>query len=159
MKVFGCTAFKHIDQDKFSYKVTKEVFVGYSEDSEAYILYNPYSKKILFSRKVFFDETFLNSLAANPSQNILAFVTEKLARKQVLPETQKHFCEKSSVPNLPTDTLDYFKFQKTPSTVDVVSFESIDVIESRFFSQSRIGRVIKPPAYLDDYVLLTDASD
>ena len=52
LKVSGCTAFKHIEthQDKFSNKATKEIFVGYSKDSEAYILYNPYSKMTSFSR-------------------------------------------------------------------------------------------------------------
>ena len=60
LKVFGCTAFKHIEthQDKLFDKATKEVFVGYSEDSEAYILYNPFSKKTSFSRNVSFDEIF-----------------------------------------------------------------------------------------------------
>ena len=45
LKVFGCTALKHTEtqQVKLSDKATKDVFVGYSEDSEAYILYNPYS--------------------------------------------------------------------------------------------------------------------
>ena len=90
LKVFGCTAFKHIEthQDKLSDKATKEVFVGYSEDSEAYILYNPYSKKTSFSRNVSFDETSFDFFAAHPSQNIRAFVTEKPAPKQVLTETQ-----------------------------------------------------------------------
>ena len=39
LKVFGCTAFKHIEthQDKLSDKATKELFVAYSEDSEAYV--------------------------------------------------------------------------------------------------------------------------
>ena len=94
-KIFGCTAFKHIEkhQDKISDKATKEVFVGYSEDSEAYILYNPYSKKTSFSRNVSFDETSFDFFAAHPSQNIRAFVTERPAPKQVLPETQKHFAK------------------------------------------------------------------
>ena len=50
LKVFGYTAFKHIElqEDKLSDKATKESFVGYSEDSEAFILYNPYSKKLCF---------------------------------------------------------------------------------------------------------------
>ena len=60
LKTFGCTAFKHIEtqQDNLSDRATKDVFVGYSEDSEAYLLYNPYSKKTSFSRNVSFDETF-----------------------------------------------------------------------------------------------------
>ena len=79
LKVFGCTAFKHIEthQDKLSDKATKEVFVGYSEDSEAYILNNPYSKKTSFSRNVSFDETSFDFFAAHTSQNIRAFVTKK----------------------------------------------------------------------------------
>ena len=98
LKVFGCTAFKlnETHQDKVSDKATEELFVGYSEDSEAYILYNSYSKMTSFSRNVSFDETSFNSFEApHPSQNIQAFVTEKPASKQGLPETQKHFCEKS----------------------------------------------------------------
>ena len=161
LKVFGCPAFKHIEthQDKLSDKATKEVFVGYSEDSEAYILYNPYSKKTSFSRNVSFDETSFDFFAAHPSQNIRAFVTKKPAPKQVLTETQKLFYEMSSVPILPTETLNDFETETTPSPVDVVSSGNIDANESSAFLRSRSGRVIKPPAYLDDYVLLTDDGD
>ena len=74
-------------QDKLFDKATKEVFVCCSEVSEAYILYNPYSKKTSFSRNVSFDETSFDFFAAHPSQNIRAFVTEKPAPKQVLLET------------------------------------------------------------------------
>ena len=161
LKDFGCTAFKHIEtsSDKFSNEATKEVFVGYSDDFEAYILYNSYSKKTSFSRNVSFEETSFDSFAAHPRQNIRAFVTEKPAPKQVLPETKKHFCEKSSVPILPTETLNDFETETTPSHVDVVSSENIDAFGTSVLSQSRSGSVIKPPAYLDEYVLLTDDSD
>ena len=47
------------------------------------------------------------------------------------------------------------KLKKTPSPVD----ENIDATKSSVFSQSGSGLVIKPPAYLDDYVLSTDVSD
>ena len=52
-----------------------------------------------------------------------------------------------------------FETETTPSPVDVVSSENNEAIESSVFLRSRSGRVIKPPAYLDDYVLLTDDSD
>ena len=52
-----------------------------------------------------------------------------------------------------------FETETTFSTVDVVSSENIDANESSAFLRSRSGRVIKPPAYLDDYVLLTDDGD
>ena len=74
-------------------------------------------------------------------------------------ETQKHFCEKSSVPILPTETLNDFETETIPFPVDVVSSENNDAKESSAFLRSRSGRVIKPPVYLDDYVLLTDDSD
>ena len=67
------------------------MFVGYSEDSEAYVLYNPYSKEISYSRNVIFDETSFDSFAAHPSQNIRAFVTEKPAPKQVFQFCLKHW--------------------------------------------------------------------
>ena len=95
LQVFGCTAFKHIEtqQDKLSDETTKEVSVGYSENSEAYILYNPYSKKTSFSRNVAFDETSFDSFTAHTSQNIRAFATEKPTPKQVLPEDLTIFAE------------------------------------------------------------------
>ena len=158
---FGYNFFKHKEthQDKLSERAIKEVFVCYSVDSETYDLYNPYSKKTSFSRNVSFNETSFDFFAAHPSQNIRAFVTEKQALKHVLPETQKNFCEKSSVPILPTETLNDFESEATPSHVDIVSSENNDTNEGRAFLRSRSGRVIKPPAYLDDYVFLTDDGD
>ena len=75
-------------QEKLSDKATREVFVGYSEDSEAYILYISYSKKFFFSRNVSFDETSFDSFATHSSQNIRALVTEKPEPKELLPETE-----------------------------------------------------------------------
>ena len=146
LKVLGCTPFKHIEThpDKLSYKATKEVFVGYSEGSEAYILYNSYSEKTTFSRNLSFDEIFFDTFAAHPSENIRAFVTEKLASKQVLPETQKHFCDKSSVPILPTETLKDFETETTPSPVDVVFSENINAIESSVFCRFEVGDLSNP---------------
>ena len=93
LKIFGGTAIKHIEtnQDKLSDIATKDVFVGYFEVSEAYILSKPYSKKTSFSRNVSFDETSFDSFAAHLSQNILAFVTKKPAPKHVLPGTLNFF--------------------------------------------------------------------
>ena len=70
LQVFGYTAFKHIEthQDKLPNEATKEVFFGYSENSERYILYNLYSKKTSFSRNVYFDETSFDSFTAHTSK-------------------------------------------------------------------------------------------
>ena len=98
------------------------------------------------------------SCACSPVTETGNHVTEKPAPKQVLPETQKQFCQKSSVPILSTETLNDFETETTPSPVDDVSSENFDAIESSF-SRSRGGRVFKPSAYLDDYVLSTVDSD
>ena len=100
----------------------------------------------------------LTFFAAHSSQNIPAFANEKPAPKQDLHKTQEHFCQKSSVFVLPTETLNDFETEKTPSNVVVVSSENIDAIESSVFSRSRSERVIKPPTCLDNYVLLPDDS-
>ncbi|KAJ0566228.1 putative RNA-directed DNA polymerase [Helianthus annuus] len=59
LKVFGCLAYVHIPKqrrDKLDKKTEKTVFVGYSENSKGYKLYNPQSNKIIISRDVVFDE-------------------------------------------------------------------------------------------------------
>ena len=52
-----------------------------------------------------------------------------------------------------------FETETTTPPVGVVSSENIDATENCVFSRSHSGGVIKPPAYLDDFVLLTDDSD
>ena len=71
-------------------------------------------------------------------------------------ETLILFCEKSSVPVLPSETSNDLEIETTVSPVDVVSSETIDVIESSVFPRSRT--VINPFAYLDGYVFLTNDS-
>ena len=57
MRVFGCVAYAHIlDQlrKKLDSKGEKCIFIGYSEESKAYRLYNPSTKKFMISRDVHF---------------------------------------------------------------------------------------------------------
>lgn len=58
-RVFGCIA--HVDvpnvnRSKLDDKSTKCVLLGVSEESKAYRLYNPISKKIIIRRDVVFEE-------------------------------------------------------------------------------------------------------
>ncbi|TQD88564.1 hypothetical protein C1H46_025883 [Malus baccata] len=58
-KVFGCIAYAHIPDEKrkkLDDKSEKCIFLGVSEVSKAYKLYNPVTKKIVVSRDVIFDE-------------------------------------------------------------------------------------------------------
>ena len=57
--VFGCPAYVHIDAQqhrKLADKAWKGIFVGYSTHSPAYMVWNPSTHKVVFSRDIVFDE-------------------------------------------------------------------------------------------------------
>ena len=59
MRVFGCVAYAHIPDQlrrKLDSKGEKCIFIGYSDESKAYRLYIPSTKKFFFSRDVQFIE-------------------------------------------------------------------------------------------------------
>ena len=58
-RVFGCIAYAHIPDQKrrkLDDKSKKCVFLGVSEESKAWRLYDPVTKKIVISKDVIFDE-------------------------------------------------------------------------------------------------------
>jgi len=58
-RIFGCVAYAHVPKEmrrKLDDRSEKCIFVGYSEESRAYRLYNPISKKYVISRDVEFKE-------------------------------------------------------------------------------------------------------
>ena len=58
-RIFGCIAYADIPnkkRSKFDDKGEKCIFLGVSDQSKAYKLYNPTTKKIIISRDVVFDE-------------------------------------------------------------------------------------------------------
>lgn len=57
--IFGCVAYALVSKEKrykFDYKSEKCIFIGYSENSKAYKLYNRITMKVLISRDVVFIE-------------------------------------------------------------------------------------------------------
>jgi len=67
MRVFGCVAYAHVPDQlrkKLDNKGEKCVFIGYCDESKAYKLYNPSTKKLIISRDVQFieDEAWDGSL-------------------------------------------------------------------------------------------------
>lgn len=75
-RIFGCIAYAHIPDEKrkkLDDKGEKCIFLGVSSHSKAFKLYNPYTKKIVISRDVVFDERKFWNWSAN-----------KLDRQQVL---------------------------------------------------------------------------
>ena len=70
LRVFGCIAYNHIPQEKrrkLDPHARKCIFTGYGEASgvETYRLFDPHTKKFLFSRSVTFDEETLMKQHAN----------------------------------------------------------------------------------------------
>lgn len=58
-KIFGCIAYAHIPYEKrkkLDDKGEKCVFLGVSDCSNTYKLYNPHTKNIIISRYIIFDE-------------------------------------------------------------------------------------------------------
>lgn len=58
-RVFGCVAYAHVPDDlrkKLDNKSEKCIFIGYSEQSKAYRLFNPITEKFIISRDVKFQE-------------------------------------------------------------------------------------------------------
>ena len=57
--IFGCNAYAHVPKqlrNNIDDKSEKSVCLGYGEESKAYKLYNPISKKVIINRDVLFDE-------------------------------------------------------------------------------------------------------
>jgi hypothetical protein len=57
LKVFGCTAYAHVDNGKLESRAAKCVFVGYGSGVKGFKLWNPVTKKSLLSRSVVFNES------------------------------------------------------------------------------------------------------
>jgi hypothetical protein len=97
LRIFGCIAFTHIPsklRNKLDDRSEKFIFVGYSETSKAYILYNPISKKLILSRDVKFLENQFRSESENrpmESQNPLL----------PLPENTENSGQQTHQPTLP----------------------------------------------------------
>ena len=57
MRVFGCVEYAHVPDElrkKLENKWEKCIFIGYNDDSKAYKLYNPSTKKVISSRYIQF---------------------------------------------------------------------------------------------------------
>jgi hypothetical protein len=57
--VFGCDAYVHVlkeNRSKLDNKAEKCIFIGYKDGVKGYNLWNPKTKKTIYSRDVFFRE-------------------------------------------------------------------------------------------------------
>lgn len=67
LRVFGCTAYAHVDNGKLEPRAVKCIFMGYSSGVKGYRLWNPATGKTMTSRNVVFNESvFLHDPSAPP---------------------------------------------------------------------------------------------
>src|SRR6185437_16191659 len=67
LRVFGCTAYAHVDNGKLEHRAIKCLFLGYDSGVKGYKLWNPETKKTFMSRSVVFNESvmFIDSLSTD----------------------------------------------------------------------------------------------
>ena len=127
-KIFGCIAYAHVldeKRKKLDDKGEKCVFLGVSEASKAYKLFNPLTKKIMTSRDVIFDEeSTWNWNGQQPTQVIFDNDVEE-ERQQLLQQ------------QIPTVSIP----ESPPNDVPTAAETSSTAAESNVVAESRLRRV------------------
>ena len=92
-RIFGCIAYAHIPNEKMrkpENKGEKCIFLGVSDKSKAYKLFNPSTMKIIISRDVVFDEKDTWSWNQNGvKENILVGFDDDEKVKQLMGNKQE----------------------------------------------------------------------
>jgi hypothetical protein len=68
---FGCPAYVHVDKSqprKLNDRAWKGVFVGYASESQAWLVYNPATHRVVSSRYVVFDEAVVLSMGESNAE-------------------------------------------------------------------------------------------
>ena len=56
LRIFGCTAYYHVNEGKLEPRAKKGVFVGYGDGVKGFRIWSPSEKRVILSRNVVFDE-------------------------------------------------------------------------------------------------------
>lgn len=75
MRIFGCVAYAHVPNNlrkKLDDKSKKCIFLGYGEQSKAYLLYNPITRKVVINKDIKFtkEETWDGSVQVVGAEKI-----------------------------------------------------------------------------------------
>jgi transposase InsO family protein len=57
LRVFGCTAYYHVNEGKLEPRAKKGIFVGYGEGVKGYRIWSPSENRVILSKSVIFDES------------------------------------------------------------------------------------------------------
>ena len=101
LKVFGCLAYAHVPDElrkKLDKKGHKCIFVGYSEDTKAYKLYDHVASKVIISRDVQFVENESRDGTVKKNFNIASNVEHEDMTEEVvqIPQVNQPITEPST---------------------------------------------------------------
>ena len=90
LRVFGCTAYAHVDNGKLEPRAIKCIFLGYGSGVKAYKLWNPETQKTLLSRNVVFNESSmftsdLSTSSINQNSETISVQVEHVDDNVVVP--------------------------------------------------------------------------
>ena len=122
MRVFGCVAYAHVPDElrrKLYNKGEKCIFVGYSEESKAYKLYNPTTKKVIISRDVQFVEDEAWDGSIEKTVNISASI----------PQEENEVSASTNIPAIVTPTTPIQAQQSSPQVTPASTVRTASCIQ------------------------------
>lgn len=157
LNVFGCIGHVHIsdkDRRKLDDKSLKCVFLGLSQESKAYRMYDPVSKKVVVSRDVVFEEDKKWDWGDSTKEvEIPTFVwgdEDSLHDEPINEEAEEQVEEEEQQDEDATNEENEHLVGNNASNPQVSSNEEVENTSS---SPPRVqGRDRRPPAYFEDYV-------
>nr|CAI44659.1 OSJNBa0061C06.9 [Oryza sativa Japonica Group] len=132
LRVFGCTAYAHVDNGKLEPRAIKCIFLGYPSGMKGYKLWCPKTKKVVISRNVVFHESVM--LHDKPSTNVPVESQEK-ASVQV-----EHLISSGHAPEKENVAIN----QDVPVIEDSDS-STVQQSPKRFIAKDKPKRNTKPP--------------
>ena len=79
LRIFGCSAYYHIKEDKLGPRTRTCVFIGFKKGMKDYKIWDPRDKKIILSRAATFDEASM--VKPMDSQQVKSKKTNKISQQ------------------------------------------------------------------------------
>jgi len=134
LRVFGCTAYYHLNEGKLEPRAKKGIFIGYGDGVKGFKIWS--DNKIILSRSVVFDESSMLKQKEKPNDTVTGDVVSEEVEVQITPgEVQAPMSVDNYHPMPAIEEQHPVQFQALPEEAD------------RTIAQDRPRRVgVRPPA-------------